>query len=69
VGCFIVLERVHDKEVVKYQIVGSGEADVFKNKISHSSPIGEVVIGKCKGDCVKALTPNGKIEYTIIEII
>jgi transcription elongation factor GreA len=68
-GCFVVIKKCKSNETCKYQVVGSGEADPSRNKISNESPLGISLLGRKKGEKVKVLTPKGKIEYTIIEIM
>lgn len=48
-----------------YVLVGSHESDVFKGKLSASSPLGKALIGKNKGDKVIINTENGEIIYNI----
>lgn len=52
----------------KFQIVGDPEADPAKRKISHSSPLGQALMGKKVGDKVEVVAPVGKIMYTIVSI-
>ncbi|HEX7557112.1 MAG TPA: transcription elongation factor GreA [Leptolinea sp.] len=52
----------------KYQVVGPKEADPKNNRISHESPIGKAVLGKCVGDIATADTPGGIIQFKIINI-
>jgi transcription elongation factor GreA len=51
-----------------YFLVGPEEANPLEGKISNESPLGSSIIGKKKGESVKILTPNGKINYTIIDV-
>ena len=51
-----------------FTIVGEWEADPANKKISHSSPLGTVLMGKQKGDAVTVEAPAGKITYEILEI-
>ena len=51
-----------------YRIVGSTEADPVNGKISHKSPIGQALMGARPGQVVKAKTPNGLIEFKVVEI-
>ena len=51
-----------------YTIVGSTEADPYKNKLSYESPIGAAILNKSAGDTVKALTPGGEVEFKILSI-
>jgi len=67
-GSEVTICKKGDKEKHIYTIVGSEEADMRKNKISHLSPLGESMMGKKKGDSFTFSTPAGRQEYTIIEI-
>lgn len=55
-------------DVEVYTIVGSTETDPFAGKISNESPVGNSLLDKKKGDCVKVVSPSGPIEYEIIKI-
>ncbi len=52
-----------------YTIVGTTEADPYKNKLSFESPIGAACINHSAGDTVTAITPGGEVEFKIIEIV
>jgi len=52
-----------------YEIVGEWEADPLKKKISHTSPLGQALVGKKKGDKVEFLAPAGKVVYQIKKIL
>ncbi len=58
---------IFGKEQV-YTIVGSTEADPYKNKLSYESPIGAACLNRNAGDIVKAQTPGGEMEFKIISI-
>jgi transcription elongation factor GreA len=51
-----------------YLILGSAETDPALGIISHLSPLGSALIGKCVRDCVKANLADRDVEYTIIKI-
>ncbi len=51
-----------------YQIVGDWEADPINKKISHTSPLGQALVGKKAGDKVEVKAPAGKITYKILAI-
>lgn len=51
-----------------FEIVGEWEADPGKKKISHSSPLGQALIGKGKGEKVEIEAPAGKVVYEILSI-
>lgn len=67
VGSVVVLSKKGGGNQ-EYTIVGSEEASIMDNKISHLSPLGSAVINKKKGEKVMVSTPKGDVEYTIIEI-
>lgn len=54
---------------IKYQVVGTIEADPAAGKISDESPIGKALMGKAVGDKVEIKTPAGSHTYTVTEII
>ena len=51
-----------------FHVVGEWEADPKAKKISHTSPLGQALIGKKPGDKVKVEAPAGQITYEILEI-
>lgn len=51
-----------------FNIVGEWEADPAEKKISHTSPLGQALIGKNVGDKVDVEAPAGKITYEILSI-
>lgn len=65
-GCKVVLEKNGARE--EYHVVGDYEADPVLKKISHSSPIGQALLGKSKGDVVEVAIPSGKHTYTIVDV-
>lgn len=64
-GSTVTIKKEEEKETHKYHIVGTEEADMQERKISYSSPLGEAVMGKKKGDAFSFKTPNGKMNYKI----
>ncbi|TAA40380.1 transcription elongation factor GreA [Corallincola spongiicola] len=51
-----------------YRIVGDDEADIKQNLVSVNSPIARAFIGKEIDDVAEVKTPNGVVEYEIVEI-
>ncbi len=68
IGSVVHLEKQKDKSKVKYQIVGSEEANVSEGKLSIHSPLGAAMIGKKKNDLFQVHTPGGKVDYKVISI-
>jgi transcription elongation factor GreA len=58
--------RAPDGKEVRYQIVGSDEADPGSGRISILSPIARTLIGKEVGDEVKVQAPGGARELEIV---
>lgn len=55
-----------DKE--KYYLVTADESDPINGKITIESPIGSALYQKSTGESVVVKTPNGKMEFEIINI-
>ncbi len=69
VGCKVKVKDIEFDEIMVYTIVGSAEADPFKEKISNVSPLGKALIGKKKGDTIEVISPAGvAIKYEILSI-
>lgn len=66
IGCRVTVEM--DGSEHTYEIVGEWEADPIKKKISHTSPLGQALVGKKKGDQVEFEAPAGKVIYKIKKI-
>ena len=67
-GVTVELCNLDNDETVSYQIVGEDEADFKQGKISVTSPIARALIGKEEGEVVGVHTPNGVVEYEILEV-
>ncbi|MBI2460221.1 MAG: transcription elongation factor GreA [Candidatus Rokubacteria bacterium] len=63
-----VLLRGGDGREVRYQIVGSDEADPNVGRISVLSPLARTLIGKEAGETVRVKTPGGTREYEILAV-
>ncbi len=68
IGSTVTVSKKGSSEKTTYQIVGSEESDMTKNKISNRSPMGEILFGKKKGDIVSVVTPRGPIEYSVTDV-
>ena len=64
-GSTVLLEDEAGKEV-RYQIVGSDEADPKSGKISVLAPLARTLIGKKVGDTVTAQLPGGSKTFDIV---
>jgi len=66
-GSTVLLEDEARKEV-RYQIVGSDEANPASGRISVMSPLARTLIGKRVGDNVTAQLPNGKKTFDVLQV-
>ena len=69
----VVLSTVRIKNVkrgkeITYQLVSEAEADLKAKKISVTSPMGKGLLGKKVGEIAEVATPNGAIQFEIMEI-
>jgi transcription elongation factor GreA len=67
-GCTVIVCHTATDATQTYQIVGEDEANIKQNKISYSSPMGRALIGKELDDTVTVHTPDGMVEYEIIDV-
>jgi transcription elongation factor GreA len=51
-----------------FELVGPGDEDYDNNKILTSSPVGQGLLGKKKGDVVEIPVPMGKLRFEILDI-
>jgi transcription elongation factor GreA len=68
IGSKVVVLKEGENGEKTYQIVGSEEADMSLGKISNRSPFGKALFGKKKGDSISFKTPNGEVNYKIIDV-
>ena len=67
-GSTVTVYNTKTDEEVTYQIVGDDEADIKSNLISVNSPIARALIGKEIDDIATVTTPNGEVEYEVVEV-
>lgn len=66
IGCKVTVTEKNKEHT--YEMVGEWEADPINKKISHTSPLGQALVGKKKGDTVEFEAPAGKVVYKIKKI-
>ncbi len=67
-GATVTLKDIDSGDDVVYAIVGAGESDIARGRISVESPIARALIGKEEGDEVKVVTPKGAREFEIVTV-
>jgi transcription elongation factor GreA len=60
--------RTGDGEVLHYELVGAGEADPARGRISISSPVGEAIAGRVPGDRIEVETPRRRIGFELVSV-
>jgi transcription elongation factor GreA len=67
-GATVTVADEETDEEITYQIVGEYEADIKRNLISLTAPIGRALIGKKQGTSVEVITPKGPRFYEVIRV-
>jgi transcription elongation factor GreA len=67
-GVRVKVKDLDDAVEEEYELVGPGDEDYDNNKILTSSPIGQGLLGKKRGDVVEIKVPRGVLRYRILEI-
>ena len=68
IGSVVILIDDNANAEIRYEIVSENSADIEKNRISDSSPIGNGLIGKKVGESFVFESPSGSLKYTVKSI-
>jgi transcription elongation factor GreA len=60
--------RTADDEVLHYELVGAGEADPARWRISISSPVGDAIAGRRAGDQIDIETPRRRVRVELVSV-
>lgn len=64
----VKIKNVTNGMVMEYMLVAENEANLKEKKISVDSPIGKGLLGKKQGEIADIQTPNGIMQFEVIEI-
>lgn len=64
----VKIKNVENGMEMEYLLVAENEADLKAKKISIDSPIGKGLLGKKQGEIADIITPNGTMQFEIVEI-
>lgn len=64
----VTIKNLKTGKEMTYKLVSETEADAKQMKISVTSPIGQGLLGKAKGEVAKIITPAGPMEFEVINI-
>jgi len=67
-GSRVTLYDIDRKEEVVYELVGPGQDDSSGDRILVTSPIGQGLLGKKKGETAEIQAPRRVIKYKILKI-
>ncbi len=70
IGVTVTVKDLEEDEEIDYTIVDVTSADPTTDppRISYTSPVGQALIHKKKGERVKVTLPNGEMEYEILSL-
>jgi transcription elongation factor GreA len=60
--------RTGDGKVLHYELVGAGEADPARWRISISSPVGDAIAGRRAGDQIVVATPRQRVRFDLVSV-
>lgn len=66
-GASLVLEDAAGEHLT-YHLVGTHEADIFENRISNESPLGQQLLGKRAGDSVQLELRGTQMSYRVVRV-
>ncbi len=64
----VTIKNLKTGKEMTYKLVSETEADAKQLKISVTSPIGQGLLGKIKGEIAKVTTPAGQMEFEVVDI-
>ena len=67
-GATVTLKDIDSGDAIAYTIVGAGESDIARGRISVESPIARALIGKEEGDEIQVVTPKGARGFEVITV-
>jgi transcription elongation factor GreA len=67
-GATVVVKDLEYGDEEEYTLVGAGEEDYDSGKILCTSPVGQGLIGKKKGETAEIEVPRGMLRFEILDI-
>ncbi|MGL4780796.1 MAG: transcription elongation factor GreA [Bacteroidales bacterium] len=64
----VKIRNTKNNAVMEYTLVSETEANLREGKIAVSTPIGQGLLGKKKGDVVEIKVPSGLMSFEVLEI-
>lgn len=54
--------------VVEFTLVGAGEADIDRERISVASPMGRALVGRRAGETIDVATPRRRMRFQVVSV-
>jgi transcription elongation factor GreA len=67
-GSRVKVKDLDMDEEETFELVGPGQDDPDKNRILTTSPIGQGLLGKKKGEVAEIQVPRGKLRFKVLQI-
>lgn len=67
-GSKVTVKDLEFNEDETYELVGPGQENPEKGRILTTSPIGQGLLGKKKGDIAEIVVPSGIVKFKVLEI-
>jgi transcription elongation factor GreA len=64
----VTIKNLKTGKEMTYKLVSETEADPKQARISVTSPIGQGLLGKIRGEVAKVTTPAGQMEFEVLDI-
>ncbi len=64
----VVVKNMKNNKTYEYTLVSAEEANLEEGKISITSPVGQALMNRSKGEIVDAKVPAGVIKFEILDI-
>ncbi len=67
-GCTVVVKDLDYNDEEEITLVGQGDEDYDTGRYLITSPVGQGLLGKKKGDVAEIAVPRGTLKYEVMEI-
>lgn len=64
----VTIKNLKTGKELTYKLVSETEADAKQMRISVTSPIGQGLLGKIRGEVARIQTPGGSLEFEVVDI-
>jgi transcription elongation factor GreA len=69
IGSSVLLRELETGELVTYELVGPGEANLGESRVSVDAPVGRALLGAVAGHTVAVACPGGEVKLQVVEVV